>query len=399
MPNETAQATSKESVPRNHDAVKWPDLVAAPVEEEYLIKNLIRTEDQVVLAGPPKAGKSYLTAELCMNLATGKGFFLSEELKITRKARVLYFSFEMGRNVVAHRIKVLQSDLKIPSDPDAVFTHVFHVNGENSFNIVQIEFSKLGAPFASTQLSKEAEDIRAVIQEIRPDFVVFDTFMRLHKVDENNNPIMAAVLKNLRKICSLDQSGTAPEGQPLKPRPIAHMIVHHTRKETMGFSRGKPNPDSVRGAGSILAEADLIITMARDGDAVQFDFTTRHVEPPKGDFRFQHKRGTFTKAPRINKRHEQKIRVAKAIWTVLKPTQGPKAEAVTKDDLLRKISEQLGDAAPKMSWDSFRKGYLAYIDPVIDRPKGRGTRDSALKLKSDCTEPEFFRQLGVSSKP
>ena len=361
-----------------------------------MVKNLIRAEDQVVLAGPPKAGKSFLTAELCMRLATGKGFFLSKELEITRQARVLYFSFEMGRNIVAHRIKDLQDDLKIVADPAAEFTHVFHVNDENSFNIVKVDFSKQGAPFASAQLPEDALAIRAVIQEVKPDFVVFDTFMRLHKVDENNNPIMSVVLKNLRKICTVDQPPAAPEDEPAKPKPIAHLIVHHTRKETMGFSRGRPNPDAVRGAGSILAEADLIITMARDGDAVQFDFTTRHVEPPKGDFRFQHRKGVFTEAPKINKKQEQRSHVAKALWEVLVATQESTAKPLERDDFLRALSQK---GVARMTWDNFRKGYLGDLEPLIFRPKGRGIKNTTLKLKENCTQDEFLRRLGVVQTP
>lgn len=370
-------------------------MVASTVQEEFLVEKLIRTEDQVVLAGPPKSGKSFLTAEFCMRLANGAGHFLSPELKITRKARVLYFSFEMGRNVVASRIKGMQAALHISPAPDAEFIHVFHINGENSFNIVELNFSKQGAPFASTQLPEDALRIRAVIQEIKPDFVVFDTFMRLHKVDENNNPIMAAVLKNLRKICSLDPLHPAPDGRVAKPKPIAHMIVHHTRKEAMGFSWGKPSPDSVRGAGSILAEADLIITMARDGDAVQFDFTTRHVEPPKGSFRFTHDKGSFTKAEKTSKRKESFLRAANAIWAALEPTQAEGAAAIGRDDFLLSVSKHYGEGAPKLSWDTFRKSYLDYIEPIIDRPTGRGVKNVTLKLKNKYTREDFFRLLGI----
>ena len=71
----------------------------------WWIENLISEGDQVVLAGPPKSGKSFLALQLAMAVVRGHGhdgqpWFLLPDFKlppISSQRKVLFFSLEMDR--------------------------------------------------------------------------------------------------------------------------------------------------------------------------------------------------------------------------------------------------------------------------------------------------------------
>jgi len=91
--------------------------------------------------------------------------------------------------------------------------------------------------------------------EVRPDVVVYDTLIQVHGMDENDNIAMKAVMRYLRQATVREL--TDEKGRK-KLEPLAHIIIHHTRKEN--GSHGAPlSPDSMRGAGAVHAVADLVM--------------------------------------------------------------------------------------------------------------------------------------------
>lgn len=131
----------------------------------------------------------------------------------------------------------------------------------------------------------------AGLDEVMPDLVVFDTLSKMHSLDERENNAIQAVLSLIRMISTVQS-----EEKPEERRELAHVIVHHSRKNSENSGGGEPSLDSIRGGSSIRAEADVIVgifagkdensngiqkTMPRD-----IRIEARNIEGGKVDFQF-----------------------------------------------------------------------------------------------------------------
>ncbi len=260
-------------------------LAAGPgTENTWLVKKLIRDGDQVILAGAPKTGKSFFAMQLALAVAEGQDhqgrpFFLKPEFEIADRVtegqfipsprKVLFFSFEMGAGVIHSRLTPIlkkrsgDSAERLKGLTDLVFT--FSLENRTTLALTSAR-------------STLADTARGIIEEERPALIIWDTLVQLHEEEENDNRAMAAVLGELRDLCKIpidDQNRDGPKKQ------IAHVIIHHKRKESAN------NPgyggESIRGAGAILGAADLILTLQRPNrDHVsKVEVVARHLRKPE----------------------------------------------------------------------------------------------------------------------
>ena len=159
-----------ESKPEPESEVRSLEQVlrAGDATDNYIVENLLRRGDQLVLAGPPKSGKSFLASELA--LAIARPFSEKEQsrliwagkdsnpkthpFRINKKPdcdvsgfKVLFFSLEMAEGEVARRLclqsKKLPPPLKrhpgkeeLPAELSAQLSnirldHVFYLLNEN----------------------------------------------------------------------------------------------------------------------------------------------------------------------------------------------------------------------------------------------------------------------------
>lgn len=265
---------------------------------EWVLENLIHSGDQVVLAGPPKIGKSIMATQLAITVARGEGHFICPAFKTTGKPRpVLVFSLEMNAPMVAERLRTVfprTAAGKELAPPDIPLTYVFSVNERVSLDVVDFDPStetkakKAGAAF----LSEDGTILKKIILREKPDLVVFDTMIRVHALDENNNVAMSHLLRMLREICTIDErqfidaSGESTETERRRRR-VAHVVIHHTRKESpIGQGPASRDANAVRGAGAIHAEADLVLTLSDSykSDTVMISTSARRVSLPGAIF-------------------------------------------------------------------------------------------------------------------
>ena len=88
---------------------------------DWILDGLIHSGDQVVLAGPPKVGKSILGMQLALTVAKGTGHFLDERFKPQPKTRnVLVFSLEMNAPMLGERLRKDFYKGKRPNDKGAI---------------------------------------------------------------------------------------------------------------------------------------------------------------------------------------------------------------------------------------------------------------------------------------
>jgi len=241
--------------------------------QHWLIEGLIREGDQVVLAGAPKSGKSFLAFQMALAVATGcnhRGlpWFLFENFKLPSSGdphKVLFFSLEMGAGVMRSRL-VPWKGLALPQGLTSIedienLEFVFSIDGRSTLAL-------------DDEKSIAYEAVRAVIEEAKPHLVIFDTFVRVHSLDENDNVSMAKLMDNLAALC-VTPDATAPN----KKRKVAHVIIHHLRKPGMERWRNQSVIDAVRGAGSIIGAADLVLGMASSDSGTTLEFCCRHLPP------------------------------------------------------------------------------------------------------------------------
>jgi len=245
----------------------------------WIVRPLIAEGDQIILAGEPKSGKSLLASQLCLEIAKGPGVLsisrpgasaerkkvgvgkvddrnptpgLFEVLRAKSHDngfwRVLYVSFEMRPEVMWARTSQQAEGMKIklllPKPAPALgdrspsssyepgthqsaypFFHLFEIQGKRSLGIVA-DFNRgdTAKPIHDSAVQLHAA-FKSILARLRPDLVIFDSLSQLHYCDENSNAEMRDVLQQLRTLCCISSEKTGRHH-------IAHLIIHHTRKET-----------------------------------------------------------------------------------------------------------------------------------------------------------------------
>lgn len=90
-----------------------------PEKAPELISGILRVGDNMIISGPPKAGKSFLLIDLCIAIATG-GEWIGHKCA---KGRVLYINLELNKASCVHRIIDICKEKNVPppiagADPD-----------------------------------------------------------------------------------------------------------------------------------------------------------------------------------------------------------------------------------------------------------------------------------------
>lgn len=291
---------------------------------QWIVRPLIAEGDQIILAGEPKAGKSLIASQLCLEIANGRkvlsislpdaaktpGEKLEDGPPIGRfdvqrknprdksvKWVVLYVSFEMGSQIMWARaeqqamglgIDLLTPSFKPRSLPPEEYVrdtykaalsyyHLFELRGGRTLGINPM-FKDLGQSRIRENVAIRNE-WQGVLDTIKPDLIIFDSLSQLHFCDENSNLEMRDALQQLRRFCVVNETkGSGPETTSYK-RAVAHIIIHHTRKEGGDQKYARKDASEMRGASSIHSEADLAITITKrhtNGDEISLSFSSRH---------------------------------------------------------------------------------------------------------------------------
>jgi hypothetical protein len=273
-----------------------PDLLRIPDSEgAWIVEGLLRRGSQMLLAAPPKSGKSLLASEIALALSIPfrKGeeryLFGAEPksdttpafpgLKICPSAngegwRVLFLSLEMREPEISVRLRkqLIRFGLAPPRPPKKVpkkfnfpLIHVFglpHPSAGGVKQDLQIVTIRPGTTGA-TGITEDGDDFRPLqelIRDVNPDVVIYDTLIQMHGLNENDNILMKDVMRALRRLTVVDGKSGAEGGRHV---PVAHIVVHHTRKESNQF-RSVLSPDSMRGAGAVHGVADLVMLARQD---------------------------------------------------------------------------------------------------------------------------------------
>ncbi len=227
-------------------------LAAQFPEPRYAIPGIL-VEGLTVLAGAPKAGKSWMA----MNggAAIGSGGRAFGRIAV-EQGPVLYLALEDTARRLQKRLKMVLQDDPIPSD--------LHFNTEwprlNRAGIEQLDDWVVAHP--GTRL------------------VIIDVFARVRPPADEKTGIYAS-----------DYAAVVPLKELADRHGIAVLVLHHTRK-----ARAEDFLDTLSGTQGIAGAADSVLTMERSrGQADgKLNITGRDVEEASYAMRFDASRGMWT---------------------------------------------------------------------------------------------------------
>lgn len=193
-----------------------------PPLADCLIENVLRKGHKMLLAGPSKAGKSFLLIELAIAISEGRewlGFQCAQ-------GRVLYVNLELDRVSCLHRFQDVYKTLGIEK-PCMSMIDVWNLRGK------AVPMDKLAPKLIRRSEKKEYAA------------VIIDPLYKVITGNENSADEMAAFFNQFDKICTALKT--------------AVVYCHHHSKGAQG---GKKSMDRVSGSGVFARDPDALLDLS-----------------------------------------------------------------------------------------------------------------------------------------
>lgn len=202
----------------------WDNL---PELAPCLIDGVLRQGHKMLIAGPSKAGKSFLLIEMCIAIAEGRPWLGWP----CTKGHVMYVNLELDRASCLHRFK-----------------DVYQALGWDARNLDNIDIWNLRGK--SVPMDKLAPKL--IRRAAKKDYIaiIIDPIYKVITGDENSADQMAAFCNQFDKICT--ELGTAV------------IYCHHHSKGAQG---GKRSMDRASGSGVFARDPDALL------DLIELDVT------------------------------------------------------------------------------------------------------------------------------
>jgi hypothetical protein len=199
----------------------------------WIARGYLMRRSLTVLSGPGSAGKSSLMVAWASSLAVGCSF---NRLKVGRPIRVVTYNVEDDADEQKRRFSAMC--IRLGLDPGA-FAGNLAILGPTQVGTL-LHTARDGQLWVNTPVMDRLETL---INDFKPDVLMLDPFVELHSAEENDNTAVRAVLARLRAMAYEHNMASA--------------ILHHARK-----GNGEPgDPDSLRGASSIVGAARVVLTV------------------------------------------------------------------------------------------------------------------------------------------
>ena len=187
-----------------------------------LIHGLLRKGHVLLLAGPSKAGKSFLMIRLAVCLSEGKPFLSFG----CEKAKVVYINPEIEASSIGQRFVDVYEAL-----------HIDHPSEDNPIDVINLRGQMVDVGTLTRELTKRYANKKV-------DVIIIDPIYKFMAQDESNAEYVSQFLSTLEKL-----------GNDLNATVIySH---HHTK----GPSTGKSVIDRSSGSGIFARQADAIVDL------------------------------------------------------------------------------------------------------------------------------------------
>ena len=210
----------------------WDNL---PELSPCLIEGVLRKGHKMLIAGPSKAGKSFLQIELCVAIAEGKNWLQWQ----CARGRVMYVNLELDRASCLHR-----------------FRDVYQALGWKPEHLGSIDIWNLRGK--SVPMDKLAPKL--IRRAAKKDYVaiIIDPIYKVITGDENSADQMANFCNQFDKVCT--ELGCAV------------IYCHHHSKGSQG---GKKSMDRASGSGVFARDPDALL------DLIELEPTEALIEQEK----------------------------------------------------------------------------------------------------------------------
>lgn len=189
----------------------------------WLVRSLWAANTVGILAGSPRAGKTWLSLDLAVSIASGTpclGTF-----PVERQGPVLLFLAEDAPESARQRVE-----------------GICHHRG---LDVEDLDMHLITAPALRLPLPADTQKLFATVAALKPVLLVLDPFVRIHAgIDENNAGEVSRLLADLRLL--------------QRTHEVSILVVHHLRKN----GRGSPG-EALRGSGDLYAWTDSLATLSR----------------------------------------------------------------------------------------------------------------------------------------
>ena len=225
-------------------AIKTTDFMTLLTEDvveepDYIEPGFAGPGTFVLIAGPPKAQKSFLLQEMLVAAATGSGF-LMDKFNCPRPLRVFYLQAEMNRKLLrkrAREFKFLTADEKRLLKSNLIISERFHmILNENG-------------------VKTAVETIKAAFPNDPPDIIAVDPLANVF--DQENENDNAQLMRFLT-------SRIEAVRQQVNPSACVVMVHHATKKSADDMA--KDPFVAIRGAGALRGYYDSAIVIFRAGE-------------------------------------------------------------------------------------------------------------------------------------
>lgn len=200
----------------------------------WIARGYLMRRSITVVSGAGAAGKSSLMIAWSTALAVDCAF---RNLRANGPIKVATYNVEDDEYEQKRRFSAMLMRLKLAPDAFADRLAILGPAGVGTLLTV----GRDGGVVLNTTVMNELETF---VEEFKPDVLILDPFVELHGAEENDNTAVRSVLARFRAMAV--------------EHDMAVVILHHARKGT-----GDPgDPDSLRGASSIVGAARIVLTVA-----------------------------------------------------------------------------------------------------------------------------------------
>ena len=227
-----------------------------PEEPDYISPDFLGAGNFCLIAGPPKAQKSFLLTEMLIACATGTEF-LAGRFTVTRPLKVFYLQAEMNRKLLRRRAKMMS----FLSPEQKQLLHANLVVTER----LTMQLTEEGAK-AAVAAMKQA------FPQGGPDIIAIDPLANLF--DGDNEDKAPEIMRFLTQRLEVIRRAVNPLA--------AIILVHHSAKKTTEDMARDPFV-AIRGSGALRGYYDTGIVIYRkseDGPERQVHFELRNGESP-----------------------------------------------------------------------------------------------------------------------
>lgn len=215
-------------------AIREPWVSADIPRRPWIARGYAMRGAVTVVSGPGSAGKSMLMVAYAACASVGSAF---KNFKPAAMLRVATYNVEDDGDEQRRRFSAMFQRLGL--DLTAFGDRLAILGPRNVGTLLTVGHD--GRALLNTDAMDELE---LFVDGFRPDVLMLDPFVELHDADENDNTVIRAVMARFRILAS--------------KYAMAVIVLHHARK-----GAGDPgDPESLRGASSIVGAARVVLTLA-----------------------------------------------------------------------------------------------------------------------------------------